>query len=79
MVAQHSPSLCVHAAAALDAPQYPCACGRTDIDLTLTDWQEGEDELRTKWRFSATLSGLPWKPLLAAAGGTTFVFDPASG
>ncbi|EFN57785.1 hypothetical protein CHLNCDRAFT_143130 [Chlorella variabilis] len=44
----------------------------TDIDLTLTDWQEGEDELRTKWRFSATLSGLPWKPLLAAAGGTTF-------
>lgn len=55
-----------------------CAARRSDIDLKLTGWEEGEDELRTKWRFSAILD-LPWKPLLAAAGGTTFVFDGKSG
>ena len=49
-----------------------------DIQLDITDWQEGRDELTTKWRFSAILD-LPWQPRLAAAGGTTHVFDPASG
>jgi hypothetical protein len=49
------------------------------VDLKLLDWQEGEGELRTKWRFTAILAGLPWRPVLAAAGGTTFVFDDASG
>jgi hypothetical protein len=59
-------------------PQPSPPPARSDIDLTLTGWEEGEGELRTRWRFSAVL-GLPWRPLLAAAGGTRFVFDPASG
>ncbi len=32
----------------------------------------------TKWRFSCILD-LPWRPLLAAAGGTTHVIDPSVG
>ena len=40
-------------------------------------WLPPPQELRTKWKFSATLD-LPWKPVLAAAGGTTHVFDQAS-
>ncbi len=40
----------------------------------ITGWTEGERELVTKWRFSAILD-LPWRPRLAAAGGTTHVFD----
>lgn len=35
-------------------------------------------QVLTKWRFSCTLA-LPWRPLLAAAGGTTHVIDPSSG
>lgn len=35
---------------------------------------ESKREIRTRWRFSCVL-GLPWRPLLAAAGGTTHVFD----
>ena len=47
-----------------------------DVDLTITEWSETEDgNLRTKWRFNAILD-LPWKPRLAAAGGTLHVFDP---
>ncbi|KAI7841313.1 hypothetical protein COHA_004932 [Chlorella ohadii] len=45
-----------------------------DIQLDITGWAEGERELVTKWRFSAILD-LPWRPRLAAAGGTTHVFD----
>lgn len=47
-----------------------------DIQLDISDWTETEDgNLRTKWRFSAILD-LPWKPRLAAAGGTLHIFDP---
>ncbi|KAL4425556.1 hypothetical protein ABPG75_009572 [Micractinium tetrahymenae] len=49
-----------------------------DIRLDILSFEEGEQELRTRWRFSATLD-LPWRPILAAAGGTTHVFDPDSG
>ena len=56
-------------------PAPPLAC-RRDIQLDITDWREGEDSLTTKWRFSAILD-LPWRPRLAAAGGTTHVFDTA--
>ena len=35
---------------------------------------ESKREVRTRWRFSCILD-LPWKPLLAAAGGTVHVFD----
>ena len=35
---------------------------------------ESNREVRTRWRFSCILD-LPWKPLLAAAGGTIHVFD----
>ena len=55
------------------------AC-REDINLEVSGWEERETELETKWRFSALLS-LPWRPRLAASGGTTHVFDkvrPAS-
>ena len=49
------------------------AC-REDINLEVSGWEERETELETKWRFSALLS-LPWRPRLAASGGTTHVFD----
>jgi len=49
-----------------------------DINLSVTSFEEQEQQVITKWRFSATLD-LPWKPILAAAGGTTHVFDPVSG
>jgi hypothetical protein len=47
-----------------------------DPKLDVFEFVENEDkrEIRTRWRFSCVL-GLPWKPLLAAAGGTTHVFD----
>jgi hypothetical protein len=49
-----------------------------DIDLKITNWEERGDELETSWRFSCVLD-LPWRPKLAAAGGTTHVFDPSTG
>jgi hypothetical protein len=49
-----------------------------DIQLEIMEWHEGEQELQTKWRFSAILD-LPWRPRLAAAGGTTHVFNPETG
>lgn len=45
----------------------PCSY-RRDVKLDVYDWQEGEEEVVTKWRFSCVLD-LPWKPALAAAGG----------
>ena len=45
-----------------------------DIDLKITQWEENDDSLVTSWRFSCILD-LPWRPKLAAAGGTTHVFD----
>lgn len=47
---------------------------REDIKLDVTGWEEKDTELQTRWRFSALLS-LPWRPRLAASGGTTHVFD----
>ena len=49
------------------------AC-RQDIKLDLYDWQEADGQLETKWRVSGIVQ-LPWRPLLAAAGGTTHVFS----
>jgi hypothetical protein len=49
-----------------------------NIDLKITQWEEGNDELTTSWRFSCILD-LPWRPKLAAAGGTTHVFDTTTG
>ena len=48
-----------------------------DVDLQIFDWtiREEDGNLQTRWRFSAILD-LPWKPRLAAAGGTLHVFDP---
>ncbi|PNW82748.1 hypothetical protein CHLRE_06g292400v5 [Chlamydomonas reinhardtii] len=50
----------------------------SDIKLDVYDWQEGDNTLTTRWRFSCLLD-LPWRPRLAAAGGTTHVIDPARG
>ena len=50
------------------------AAYRQDIKLDIYDWQEAENQLETKWRVSGIVQ-LPWKPLLAAAGGTTHVFS----
>ena len=50
-----------------------------DVRLELTGWEEGEHSLQTRWRFSGIVDGLPWRPLLAAAGGTKFVFDKVGG
>lgn len=47
---------------------------REDIQLDLLDFKEEEDEVLTKWKFNALLQ-LPWKPRLAAAGGTKHVLD----
>ncbi|EIE19457.1 hypothetical protein COCSUDRAFT_31253 [Coccomyxa subellipsoidea C-169] len=49
-----------------------------DIKLDMLDWKETEEALETKWRFSAVLS-LPWRPRLAASGGTTHVFSQVRG
>eukprot|EP00850_Spirogloea_muscicola_P024401 SM000759S21893 [mRNA] locus=s759:266:1092:+ [translate_table: standard] len=35
-----------------------------EVNLAVLDWQETEDTITTKWRFSCTL-GLPWRPILA--------------
>ena len=50
-----------------------CNC-RQDIKLDIYDWKEAEGQLETKWRVSGIVQ-LPWRPLLAAAGGTTHVFS----
>ena len=56
----------------------PCmfvmAACRQDIKLDIYDWQEADGQLETKWRVSGIVQ-LPWRPLLAAAGGTTHVFS----
>lgn len=48
-----------------------------DIQLDVFEWQESGGEVVTRWRFSCVLD-LPWKPRLAAAGGTTHVLDPVT-
>ncbi|GIL60390.1 hypothetical protein Vafri_14995 [Volvox africanus] len=50
----------------------------SDIRLDVYEWQEGPSSLETRWRFSALLD-LPWRPRLAAAGGTTHVIDLEKG
>lgn len=57
---------------------FVCALRRSDIRLDVYDWVEGPSSLETRWRFSALLD-LPWKPRLAAAGGTTHVIDMERG
>eukprot|EP00904_Undaria_pinnatifida_P001460 jgi/Undpi1/11314/HiC_scaffold_30.g13612.m1 len=49
-----------------------------DVNLDVTSWEETNTSLKTKWRFRCVL-GLPWKPTLAAAGGTEFFFNEDSG
>ncbi|KAL3150302.1 hypothetical protein ABBQ32_000150 [Trebouxia sp. C0010 RCD-2024] len=49
-----------------------------DIKLDVYDWKEAEGQLETKWRVSGIVQ-LPWRPLLAAAGGTTHVFSQDTG
>ncbi|EFJ45127.1 hypothetical protein VOLCADRAFT_94648 [Volvox carteri f. nagariensis] len=46
----------------------------SDIRLDVYEWVEGTSTLETRWRFSALLD-LPWRPRLAAAGGTTHIID----
>ncbi|GFR49931.1 hypothetical protein Agub_g12035, partial [Astrephomene gubernaculifera] len=47
----------------------------SDIRIDIVDWEEGPACLTARWRFSALLPGLPWRPRLAAAGSTTHVLD----
>ncbi|DBA78831.1 hypothetical protein WJX77_006022 [Trebouxia sp. C0004] len=49
-----------------------------EIKLDIYDWQEADGQLETKWRVSGIVQ-LPWRPLLAAAGGTTHVFSQETG
>ena len=50
-----------------------------DTRLEILEWDDSRSEsLTTRWRFAATLA-LPWTPRLAAAGGTTHVFDQRTG
>eukprot|EP00898_Chlorokybus_atmophyticus_P008331 jgi/Chlat1/849/Chrsp104S01195 len=48
-----------------------------NIKLDVVDWQETQDQVVSRWRFRCTL-GLPWRPTLAASGGTTHIFDQAT-
>lgn len=50
----------------------------TDVKLKITGWELNESQLQTQWRFAATVS-LPWRPRIAAAGGTTHEFAPDTG
>lgn len=61
------------AAGVYDMASNVCNC-RQDIKLDIYDWKEAEGQLETKWRVSGIVQ-LPWRPLLAAAGGTTHVFS----
>lgn len=49
-----------------------------DVVLNVTSFEAGDAEVVTSWKFSCILQ-LPWRPRLAAAGGTTHVLDPATG
>ena len=51
-----------------------------DVNLEVSGFEAAPDglSLATSWRFSCILA-LPWRPRLAASGGTTHVFDPATG
>jgi len=50
-----------------------------DVDLVITAFEEGEREIKTSWRFAASIPSLPWNPRLAAAGSTTHVLSDRSG
>jgi hypothetical protein len=45
-----------------------------DVDLKITSFEETEEGVATEWRFSCVLD-LPWRPALAASGGTRHVID----
>jgi hypothetical protein len=45
-----------------------------DVDLKITAFDETDEGVKTEWKFSCVLD-LPWRPLLAASGGTTHVLD----
>jgi len=49
-----------------------------DVQLDILDWKESDDNVDVKWRFSCVID-LPWKPRLAAAGGTKHVFSSETG
>jgi len=48
------------------------------VRIDVTDWNEEEDFVKAKWRFSSILR-VPWRPVLAAGGSTTHKFDPDTG
>ena len=45
-----------------------------DVELNLTSFEETEDGVQTEWTFACVLD-LPWRPRLAAKGGTTHALD----
>ena len=45
-----------------------------EVDLQIKSFEETEDGVQTEWRFSCVLD-LPWRPMLAASGGTTHVLN----
>jgi len=45
-----------------------------EVDLRIESFEETEDGVQTEWRFSCVLD-LPWRPMLAASGGTTHVLN----
>lgn len=50
-----------------------------DVRLNIKALEErGDDVVQSEWSFSCVLD-LPWKPRLAAAGGTTHVFSLETG
>jgi len=49
-----------------------------DVELEILDWREEDSSVDVNWRFSCIID-LPWKPKLAAAGGTKHVLSSTSG
>lgn len=49
-----------------------------DVKLETSSWEQKDDSLKVSWRFSAVVT-TPWRPRLAAAGATTYVFDETTG
>ena len=45
-----------------------------DVDLRIASFEETAEGLQTEWKFSCVLD-LPWRPMLAASGGTTHVLN----
>jgi hypothetical protein len=52
---------------------------KVDLGAIGPDPKDPENSVTATWRFSGVVKVLPWRPVLAAAGSTRHVVDPAKG